>query len=195
MPTPTTTPPPPPTPRPLFLQVDRPQNLDVVRGLPEVAVSGSTLPGSVMEIVYSSKDGERGFTLQPDGNGDFSETVPLAEGTNVVEIVSRHGASTQPVRQFLQLTYDPTPPALSLDVWEPEDGATVSHRLLTVVGETAPDAQVVINDTFLVRPDEEGRWEATMSLQRGPNEIRITATLESQTVNATINIEYEPGQG
>ena len=169
--------------------------MEVVRGLPEVAVSGSTLPGSVMEIVYSSKDGERGFTLQADGNGDFSETVPLAEGINVVEIVSHHGASAQQIRQSLQLTYDPTPLALSLTVSEPEDGATVSHRLLTVAGETAPDAQVVINDTFLVRPDEEGRWEATMSLQRGPNEIRITATLESQTASATINIEYEPGQG
>lgn len=146
-----------------------------------------------MEIAHSSKDGERNFTLQADRNGDFSETLPLAEGINVVEIISHHGASAQQIRQFLQLTYDPTPLELFLTVTEPQDGATVANAEQTLVGKTLPGARVVINDIIPARPDEAGRWEAAMLLQSGPNEIRITATLENQTANVTINIEYEPG--
>ena len=147
-----------------------------------------------MEIAHSGKDGERNFTLQSDRNGDFSKTVPLDEGINVVEIVSHHGASAQQIRQFLQLTYDPTPLALFLTVTEPQDGSTVAYAMQTVVGETLPDALVILNDIILT-PDETGRWEATIRLHEGPNEIWITATLESQTANATINIEYAPDQG
>ena len=91
-----------------------------------------------MEIAHSGKDGERNFTLQSDRNGDFSKTVPLDEGINVVEIVSHHGASAQQIRQFLQLTYDPTPLALFLTVTEPQDGSTVAYAMQTVVGETFP---------------------------------------------------------
>ena len=149
-----------------------------------------------MVITYVDRfQNESDLQVQADGNGDFSALVPLIGGTNVLEITGYHGASGQQVRQFLQLDYSGMETPLELVIIEPEDGATVLHRVLTVVGDTAPDAQVVINDTFLVRPDEEGRWEATMSLQRGPNEIRITATLKSQTASATINIEYEPGEG
>ena len=148
-----------------------------------------------MEIAHSSKDGEQNFTLQADHNGDFSKTVPLAEGINVVEIVSHHGASAQQIRQFLQLTYDPTTLDLFLTVTEPQDGATLANAVQTVAGTTLPDALVILNGIIPAQPDETGRWEATIFLQKGANEIQITATLESQTANATINIEYEPGQG
>ncbi len=149
-----------------------------------------------MEITYASgAQAERDLRVQADGSGDFSTQVPLAGGINVVEITSYHGASDQQARQFLQLHYTGTATPLELVIIEPEDGATIRNRVLTLVGKTAPNAQVVINDIIPAHPDEEGRWEATMFLQRGLNEIRVTATLESQTANATINIEYEPDQG
>ncbi|MCE2502369.1 MAG: hypothetical protein J4G13_16175, partial [Dehalococcoidia bacterium] len=196
-PIPTATPPlPTPTPALQFLDVDQPENLDTIHGPPWVDVSGSTLPWSFVEITYASgAQAERDLRVQADGSGDFSTQVPLAGGINVVEITSYHGASDQQARQFLQLHYTGTATPLELVIIEPEDGATIPNRVLTLVGKTAPDAQVVINDIIPAHPDEEGRWEATMFLQRGLNEIRVTATLESQTANATINIEYEPDQG
>ena len=149
-----------------------------------------------MEVNYSSEaQDERALRVQADGSGDFSAQVPLANGNNVLEVISYHGASDQQERQSLLLHYSEAPLPLPLRVTEPEDGATVSHQELTVIGTTAPDALVVINGIIPAHPDDEGRWQATMFLQRGLNEIQITATLESQTANATINIEYEPDQG
>ena len=157
-------------------------------------MSGYTLPRSFVVITYVDKfQNESDLQVQADGNGDFSALVPLIGGTNVLEITG-YGTSGQQARQFLQLDYSGTETPLELVIIEPEDG-TVPHQELTVIGTTAPDALVVINDIIPAHPDEEGRWEATMFLQRGLNEIRITATLESQTASATINIEYEPGQG
>ena len=149
-----------------------------------------------MEINYSSEArDERALRAQADGSGDFSAQVPLANGNNVLEIISYHGASDQQERQSLLLHYSEAPLPLELLVTEPADGATVPHQELTVIGTTAPDALVVVNGIIPAHPDEAGRWEATMFLQRGLNEIRITATLESQTASATVNIEYEPDQG
>ncbi len=149
-----------------------------------------------MEINYSSEaQDERALGIQADGSGDFSAQVPLADGNNALEIISYHGASGQQEKQSLLLHYSEAPLPLELVIIEPEDGVTIPNRVLNLVGTTAPDAQVVINDIILARPDEAGRWEATMLLQSGLNEIRITATLESQTANVTISIEYEPGQG
>ena len=149
-----------------------------------------------MEVNYSSEaQDERALRVQADGSGEFSAQVPLANGNNVLEVISYHGASDQQERQSLLLHYSEAPLPLELRVTEPEDGATVSHRELTVIGTTAPDALVVINGIIPAHPDDEGKWQAAMFLQRGLNEIQITATLESQTANATINIEYEPDQG
>lgn len=178
-----------------FLNLRHPQNLDAIHGDPEVAVSGSTLPFSFVEIIYASgAQAERDLRVQADGNGDFSATVPLAEGINVVEIVSYHGASTQQERQFLQLSYAPTASTLELAIAEPEDGATVSNRVLTIVGHTAPDARVVLNNIIPAHPDDDGRWEATIFLQRGENEIHATASLGDESVQSGIVVTYDPGQ-
>ena len=159
-----------------------------------MVVSGSTLPFSFVEIIYASgAQAERDLSVQADGSGDFSATVPLGEGINVVEIVSYHGASTQQERQFLQLTYAPAPSTLELTIAEPEDGTTVSNRVLTIVGNTAPDAQVVLNNIIPAHPDDNGRWEATIFLQRGENEIHVTASLGGETVQAAIVVSYDPG--
>ncbi len=190
-----TPPPPPPTPESQFLTVHDPQHLDAIYGPPQVSVSGSTLPWSLVEIIYASgAQTERDMRVQADGSGDFSAIVPLAEGINVIEVISYHGASAEQIRQFLQLGYKPTEATLELVITEPADGTTVATRVLTIVGATAPDAQVVLNDIIPAHPDDEGRWEATIFLQRGSNEIHATASLEDETVQATITVTYDPGQ-
>ncbi len=187
----------PPTPALLhFLKIDQPRDRATIHGPHLVNVSGFTLPWSFVEISYSSEaQDERALRVRAGGDGDFSALVPLAEGNNALKIVSYHGASDQEEKRNLLLHYKETPLPLELVISEPEDGATVSNRVLTLVGTTAPDAQVVINDIIPAQPDEGGRWEGTMLLQEGLNEIRITATLESQTANVTINVTYEPSLG
>ena len=171
-----------------------PKNLDTIYGPPQVTVSVSTLPWSFVEISYASggRD-DRYMTAQADGSGEFSTTVPLATGVNVIEIVSRHGASAQQERRFLQLRYAPAPSTLDLTITEPTDGDIVPHDVLTIVGYTAPDAQVVLN-SIILDPDETGRWEATIFLQPGENEIHAMASLENETAQTTIAVTYEPEQ-
>ena len=195
-PPPTSTPPPPePTPVRQFLAVHRPQHLDAIHGSPQVVVAGSTLPWSFVEIIYASgAEVERDLRVQADGGGDFSATVPLAEGVNVLEVVSYHGASAQQERQFLQLRYAPMAPTLELIIDEPANGEIVPHRVLTIVGQTDPDAQVVLNDIVPAHPDDEGRWQATIFLQRGPNEIHVTSSLADETIQTNITVVYEPEQ-
>ena len=179
-----------------FLDVTHPANLDQIHGRPQVDVVGSTLPWSFVEIKYTSEDQEeRYLSVQADDEGAFSASVPLAERTNVLEITSYHGTSDQQARRFLQLSYFRTAAPLELVIIEPASGATLPYRVLTVIGKTAPNAEVVINDRIHAHPDDEGRWEARMFLQRGTNQIRVIAMLESQTASVTINVEYEPDQG
>ena len=196
VPTPTATPPPPtPTPVLQFLNVDHPENLAEIHGPPEANVYGSTLPRSFVVITYVDETGnERNHQVQADGNGDFSAVAPLVVGTNVLEITGYHGDSGQQARQFLQLTYDPVPVTLHLDVTEPRDGATVANEVQTVVGTTLPDARVILNDIIPAKPpDENGRWEADIVLQPGSNEIQVTASRGEERLEATITVTYEPG--
>ena len=165
----------------------------MVRDRPGVSVSGLTLPWSIMEIAYSSSGlSRRTFRVQADGNGAFAANVPLAEGVNVIEIISFHSASARQARRFRLLTYDPTPLILSITITEPEDGATVANPVLTVVGRTDPEARVVLNDIIPVEPDESGSWQAGILLQPGPTEIRATATLGAEAAETSITVTYAP---
>ena len=202
IPTPTPTPAPTPTPTPAlptpippthFLEVHHPANLDVIRGRPEVDVFGTTLPGSILEVTYDNKDNaEQAVTLRADGEGSFIATIPLAEGFNVIEVISHNSASPELKRQLLQLTYDSTPLVLFVNITQPEDGATTPDRVLRLSGETLPGAQIVVNEIIPANADSAGLWQANIVLQPGINEISVRATHEEKTAASSITVTYEP---
>lgn len=193
-PTPTPTPAPPtPTPPTHFLVVHYPVNLDVIRGRSEIDLFGTTLPGSILEVTYDSReDVERSIILRADSEGDFIATIPLAEGFNVIEVISNNSASPEPKHQLLQLTYDSTPLTLFLNVAEPEDGASVPQRVLTVSGETLPGAQVVVNDIIPADTDSAGIWQADILLKPGENRITIRAYYEDAVADSELTVSYQP---
>lgn len=201
-PTPIPTPTPAPTPTPVqptpvpprhFVVVHHPTNLSVVRGEPEIDLFGTTLPGSIIELTYDNTDGAKeDVTLRADDGGDFIATIPLAEGFNVIEVISHNSASPEPQRRLLQLTYDSTPLALFLTITQPEDGASVAGRVLRLSGETLPRAQVVVNQIIPADPDPAGLWQASIALQPGTNEINVAATYQGEVVNNSITVTYEP---
>ena len=116
----------------------------------------------------------------------------MAEGFNVIEVISNNSASPDPKHQLLQLTYDSTPLTLFLDVFAPQDGTTVSSRVLTISGETLPGAQVVVNEIIPAVVDSSGQWHASIVLQPGANEITTRAAYERSTVDKTITVTYQP---
>ncbi len=171
--------------------VHHPFNLDVIRGNPEIDLFGTTLPGSILEVTYDSRqDMERSIILRADVQGNFIATIPLAEGFNVIEVISNNSASPEPKHQLLQLIYDSTPLTLFLDVTNPQDGATVGSQVLTISGETLPGAQVVVNEIIPAAADTSGRWQANIILQPGANAITVRAIFEGDEEEELITVTY-----
>lgn len=183
-------------PATLFLQVHQPSNTAVVSE-PAVRVSASTLPWLITEISYSSSaQPDQHFIEQADASGNFITTVPLAEGVNVIEFTTYHGASDQTVRRFLAVTYKPAPvtdPApLFLNISGPADGAAVTDPILVVSGATTPNARVVLQDIIPVETDELGQWQASIVLEPGKNQINAQALRGAEKVEAAISVTYDP---
>lgn len=75
-----------PTPTPLssiFLTVDRPKDEEVVVSKVEI-VSGKTTSNAVVIVITETSED----VIAPAENGDFSTTVNLDEGQNVLEVIS-----------------------------------------------------------------------------------------------------------
>ena len=193
-PRPTPTPPQPtPTPRPHFLEVRDPTDLETIYGPPATVVSGSTLPWSIVELIYSSSAfPERDVRIQADADGNYAGTVPLYEGINVIEVIGYHGSSSRQQRRFIQVNYVGSREELTLTIMDPPDGSMVSNRLLTITGVIAPDAEVVINDLIPAMPDPTGKWAANLLLRPGDNTIRVAASRGDEITEAVVTVTYEP---
>ena len=182
------------TPRPHFLDVHDPPDMATIYGPPVIVVSGSTLPWSIVEFIYSSSAfPERDVRVQADGAGNYAGTVPLSTGINVIEVIGYHGSSSRQERQFLQVHYAGSQEELTLTVTGPVDASTVSDRVLTVTGFTAPDAEVVISNLIPALPDPTGLWVANLLLQPGLNTIRVVASRGDEVTEAVITVTYQPG--
>ncbi len=198
VPTPTlrptpTTPRPTPTSRPHFLEVHDPPDMATIYGPPVIAVSGATLPWSIVEFIYSSSDfPERDVRVQADASGNYEGAVPLSAGINVIEVIGYHGSSSQQQRQFLQVNYAGSQEELTLTVTEPQDATTVGNRVLTIAGFTAPDAEVVVSGLIPALPDPSGQWSADVLLQPGRNAIEIVASRGEESIETVVTVTYQP---
>lgn len=77
-----------PTPTPISsnseeLTVNEPQDESVVENK-SIAISGKTLPGSI--VVITSETDEQ--VAKPADNGNFSVTITISEGVNIIEVVT-----------------------------------------------------------------------------------------------------------
>ena len=73
-----------PTPKPsIFLTVDEPKDEDVV-SKKVITLTGKTIPDAVVSII--SEDYQDIIT--PAGNGDFSTTINITDGQNLIEITA-----------------------------------------------------------------------------------------------------------
>lgn len=85
-----TTPMPTPVPS-IFLIVEKPKDEDVLTSK-ILVISGKTNSNAVVIIMTDSSED----VITPSGNGDFSTTVPINNGQNIVEItaIAPNGEST-----------------------------------------------------------------------------------------------------
>ena len=168
-------------------------DMATIYGPPVTVVSGSTLPWSIVEFIYSSSEfPERDVRVQADAAGNYAGTVPLSTGINVIEVIGYHGSSSQQQRQFLQVHYAGSREELTLTITDPPDASTVSDRILTVSGFSAPDAEVVVSGLIPAPPDAVGRWAASLLLRPGLNTIRVVASQGDEAIEAVITVTYQP---
>lgn len=87
---------PSPTPKPsIFLSLDMPKDEEVV-SKKVVTLSGKTIPDAIISIILENSQD----MITPALNGDFSTTVTLEDGQNLIEItaISQNGESTKALR-------------------------------------------------------------------------------------------------
>jgi hypothetical protein len=83
--------------------------------------------------------------------------------------------SSPPPTQTALPQEENAPGGLLLEVTEPQDAIIVKTNTIKVSGTTSPDAEVSINDQFVVI-DTSGRFTTTVSLEQGPNALEVTAS-------------------
>lgn len=91
------------SPSGVYLNIDSPQDESVVDNK-VLTVSGKTIPGATVVILTSSSK----QVVQPSQAGDFSTTINLDDGTNLLQVTSfgTDGLSTTVVKTVTYSTED-----------------------------------------------------------------------------------------
>jgi hypothetical protein len=89
-----------------------------------------------------------------------------------------------------------TPPKaltpLTLKITSPQDESTVDRTPIAVIGQTTVGAVVSV-DGILADVDASGKFQATVTLDMGPNLIVIVASDENgNELDASLLVNYEP---
>lgn len=72
-----------PAPPPLFLEVAAPEDESIV-DTSTISVSGTTIPGAVVSVLVNDEI----EIADVDEQGNFSVTVELEEGPNIIEVIA-----------------------------------------------------------------------------------------------------------
>ena len=175
-----TTPPPPP-------QIDvlpegtNKQNLEI---------KGSTEPKVTVIIIHN---GDVSETLSGD-NGQFSHTITLKEGENVINAYSKDASGNEgQVSNEQTVVYDNDAPELTVST--PSDGQEyfgARQRQITIEGKTEENTSILINDRF-VAVEDDGSFAYTTTLNEGENNFVVKATDNAGNIaEKAIKVTFSP---
>lgn len=83
---------------------------------------------------------------------------------------------------------------ISLVVSSPVNGATVTSAAVSVVGKTAPRAEVFVND-METKADASGNFSVRLTLDEGENPIVVLVNdAEGNTAERDLTVTYTPNQ-
>lgn len=149
--------------------------------------------GAVRVMGLTSGTGVKvnGASVPVADNGSFQRDIPLAEGLNMIEVVASVPWG-QTASQQLGVFSISSIAGLPLSLFYPPDGLTVTEPVVTVLGVTAPDAIVGVND-IPVDPNALGIFSSTVDLEEGPNLVQVVATdIVGNIRFQTVAIFYTP---
>jgi hypothetical protein len=141
-----------------------PQNKMVTNKM-QVRVSGITEPDASLSI--------NNVPIDLTKTGTFEYYMPLSrEGNNDIKVIAKDKFNNTRII-LLHVYRDTVSPSLVID--QPDNGMITNQPTVVVSGQTEPGAALKINDN-LVHLDANGRFEFTVMLTEGVNNITIVAT-------------------
>jgi len=188
-PTPETTPkptpaPPPETPFEFAVMAPKdgtatPQNegsVEFTVGTWGMPIIGTTRADAVVTV--------DGTPVGVNEDGTFVHSVSLSEGPNLVEITASDLLGNQ--RTVSMVIHRVSMTGIPLYVFWPVNDGTVNSASVPVIGATNVDAVVTVNGVP-VEVDALGIFSISVTLEKGPNVIEVTASdllgnVQSQTV-------------
>lgn len=176
-----TLPPPPPRLSPILEATNSAQ----------IKIEGFAEPGAVVKI-FASDILEKETVANK--NGTFSiGSFELTLGKNEIHALATDEAgNTSQKSNRLTVSYDRTPPELSILEPAKENRLIEEENKITVKGKTEKGATVYINDHIVII-DSEGNFQYPVTFGEGENEINVKAT--DQAGNRTeekIIVNYSP---
>ncbi|MCL4417817.1 MAG: PQQ-binding-like beta-propeller repeat protein, partial [Actinobacteria bacterium] len=128
-----------------------------------IAVSGTTEIGAVLKV--------QGNVVTVAGDGSFSTTLSLSEGTNVITITASDSLSNT-ATATKNVILDTTVPSLS--VTNPTQDILTNQSNLTISGTAEVSSTVKINSN-IINLDGQGNFSSAVQLTEGENIFAITS--------------------
>ncbi len=166
---------------------------------PSLAVSapaeGAITMNATITVAATASDGNgvtvntNGVSLTDAGGGNFSGSVPLNQGSNVLTTTATDlaGNATSVVRNVVR---DTVPPALT--VTSPAEGATTAVEMVTVSGTVSDLTSVTVTVNGAGVTVTSGSFSKSVTLDDGPNTIAVVATDaagNTSTVSRTVTYQ------
>lgn len=119
---------------------------------------------------------------------------PLSSVPTLTPVATKTAAAAAPTAAVTQAAPVAKPSAapLVLKVTSPLDESVVNTSVITISGQTTPGAVVSI-DGDLVNVEANGKFQAQVALEEGPNVLEITASDDKGSeLNSVVRLIYEP---
>jgi flagellar hook assembly protein FlgD len=149
---------------PMIQVVNLPDALRVSKS--DLVIEGVTEPGATVLVSGVSQP------VRLDSSGHFSIPYTLAEGNNSLELkaIDPAGNTARLTRTISLVTQAP-----DLVITRPLENEWLNNQLLTIEGQTLPNATLMINQQKVqVQPD--GHFQYQVVLNEGDNAVRLVAT-------------------
>jgi hypothetical protein len=133
--------------------------------------------------VFVLKNGSEDQQVDADDSGNFTVTLLLSDGENIISAYAKNDDLESEVSQEYTTLYDNEQP--KLEITEPVDGQTVQgkkNQTVTVKGTTESKSRVYLNDR-LVFAGEDGSFSTSHRLNPGEN--TLTFRVVDQAGNVT----------
>ncbi len=158
----------------------------------KLSIRGFTEAGVDVELYLN---GEKINKILSDNGGEFLfSEVKLASSSSefFVKAIDKNNNISQP-SGIIRVTLDKVAPKIVVD--SPKEGQVFSgqdKKLITVGGKCEEGVSMTVNGRT-VYVDSEGRFETTVSLLDGPQEIKITAADKAGNASEKIvNVTFNP---